>query len=157
MFKKSQTKKTQVHQAANNHPGKNTIDTVIGSTSTIDGNILFSGNLKIDGIVNGNVTADDEGAILIINEEGQIQGEVKVANIMVNGKIDGNIFASKKIELFQNAKIFGDVHYNLLEMASGSEVNGKMVHDKKEKKLLEHHVVTEDNVHSIDPTTLAQS
>jgi len=96
MFKKSQTKKTQVHQAANNHPGKNTIDTVIGSTSTIDGNILFSGNLKIDGIVNGNVTADDEGAILIINEEGQIQGEVKVANIMVNGKIDGNIFASKK-------------------------------------------------------------
>ncbi len=52
----------------------------------------------------------------------------------------------------------GDVHYNLLEMASGAEVNGKMLHDKREKKLLEHHSKKDEtNIHIMDAATTAQS
>ena len=46
--------------------------------------------------------------------------------------IDGDVFACGKVELFEKARICGDVYYNLLEMAVGAEVNGKLVRQKPE-------------------------
>ena len=47
---------------------------------------------------------------------------------MVNGRIDGNVLANNKVELYEKSRINGDLHYNLLEMAVGAGVNGKLVH-----------------------------
>lgn len=44
--------------------------------------------------------------------------------------IEGDVYAVGKVELFEKARIAGDVYYNLLEMAVGAEVNGKLVHLK---------------------------
>lgn len=104
--------------------------TLIGPGTTVEGDIQFSGGLHVEGTVKGNLIADNDDSTLILNEQGQIQGEVRVPSMVLNGAIDGDVFASGKVELFEKARICGDVYYNLLEMAVGAEVNGKLVRQK---------------------------
>jgi cytoskeletal protein CcmA (bactofilin family) len=134
------------------------IETLIGQGIEISGDVKFSGGLHLDGNIIGNVTSEEsDGSVLIISDTGRVEGDVSVAYAVINGEVVGNVYASEKLELSGRARITGNVHYNLLEMASGSEVNGKMLHDKREKKLLEHQADSEDNVHSMDTTTATQS
>ncbi|MEZ5449304.1 MAG: polymer-forming cytoskeletal protein [Thiolinea sp.] len=107
-----------------------TVNTQIGKGTTIDGDLQFTGGLLIEGTVKGNLTAENDQATLILSEQGRIQGEVRVPSMVLNGSIDGDVFASGKVELFEKARICGDVYYNLLEMAVGAEVNGKLVRQK---------------------------
>ena len=134
------------------------IETLIGQSLEITGDVKFSGGLHLDGKIVGNVSSeDDDTSVLIISDTGCIEGDVSVSYAVINGEVIGNVYASEKLELSGRARITGNVHYNLLEMASGSEVNGKMVHDKQEKKLLEHQTDTDDNVHNFDQTATTQS
>jgi cytoskeletal protein CcmA (bactofilin family) len=134
------------------------IETLIGQSLEVTGDIKFSGGLHLDGTIIGNVSSEDgDTSVLIISDTGRIEGDVSVSYAVINGEVIGNVYASEKLELSSRARVSGNVHYNLLEMASGSEVNGKMVHDKKEKKLLEHQIDTDDNVHDFDQTVTTQS
>ncbi len=108
------------------------VDTLIGRGTTIDGDLRFAGGLHVEGVIKGNLAADGDDATLILSEHGHIQGEVRVPSMVLNGMIDGDVFASGKVELFEKARICGDVYYNLLEMAVGAEVNGKLVRQKPE-------------------------
>jgi cytoskeletal protein CcmA (bactofilin family) len=134
------------------------IETLIGQSLEVTGDIKFSGGLHLDGTIIGNVSSEDgDTSVLIISDTGRIEGDVSVSYAVINGEVIGNVYASEKLELSSRARVSGNVHYNLLEMASGSEVNGKMVHDKKEKKLLEHQIDADDNVHDFDQTVTTQS
>lgn len=114
------------------------VDTLIGKGTVITGGVSFVGGLHIDGRVEGNVTAgDNSGTMLVLSENGSIQGEVNVPNIVINGIVDGDVHSSGHLELASNARISGDVYYNLLEMAVGAEVNGKLVLRKGGKLQLE--------------------
>ena len=134
------------------------IETLIGQSLEVTGDVKFKGGLHLDGKIMGNVSSEDnDTSVLIISDTGRIEGDVSVSYAVINGEVIGNVYASEKLELSSRARISGNVHYNLLEMASGSEVNGKMVHDKQEKKLLEHQIDTDDNVHDFDQTATTQS
>ncbi len=137
------------------------IETLIGQSIEIIGDINFTGGLHLDGRIVGNVTAvAGSGSVLIISDLGRIEGNVSVDYAVINGEVRGDVYASEKLELSPKARILGNVHYNLLEMASGSAVNGKMVHEHKEKKLLEHHNSAdqnEPNVHNLDNAAAAKS
>ena len=116
------------------------IDTLIGQSIELDGDLNFSGGLHLDGKVNGNVTAEKgSNSVLVVSEQGQISGDVNVPYAVINGTIKGNVYAGEKLELSNKACINGNVHYNVLEMASGASVNGNMLHDNKDRQLLEHH------------------
>jgi len=105
------------------------VDTLVGQNTRIEGNIHFSGGLHVDGVVKGNVVADSNStAILTLSENGTIEGEVRVPNIILNGNIIGDVYASDRIELAVQARVNGNVYYNLLEMVMGAEVNGSLVH-----------------------------
>ncbi|MFT5549221.1 MAG: cytoskeletal protein CcmA (bactofilin family) [Candidatus Azotimanducaceae bacterium] len=109
------------------------IDTLVGRGTEIRGDFLFTGGLHIDGLVVGNVVADDSSsAILILSEFGRIEGEIKVANMVLNGNVIGDIHASSRVELAPKARIKGSVYYNLIEMSVGAEVNGALVHCPKD-------------------------
>ncbi len=116
------------------------IDTLIGKGVEVIGNIKFKGGLHLDGSVIGDVSTagEAEGAVLIISDRGRIEGDVHVAYAVINGEVKGNVYASEKLELSARARISGNVEYNLLEMASGAEINGAMLHKVQVKKLLEH-------------------
>lgn len=110
---------------------KSTIDSLIGISTSIEGNVHFKGGLRIDGTVKGNVVADSsESSILVISEHGRVEGEVRVAHLVVNGEILGPVFSSELLELQPRARITGDVNYKALEMHGGALVSGKLTHDQ---------------------------
>ncbi|OUV63778.1 MAG: hypothetical protein CBC79_00455 [Gammaproteobacteria bacterium TMED119] len=116
MFSKKKVKSTQ-------------IDTLIGHDTTVTGDIHFSSGLHIEGTLNGNLIADDhDKAVLIISEQGVINGDVNASVVIINGKVKGNVSSSTTLEMAQHAKVTGNVHYNLLEMEVGAEVNGSLNH-----------------------------
>ncbi len=115
------------------------IDTVIGKTTTIRGDVDFAGTLHVEGTIIGNVRAEsDNEATLILDEESMVQGDISVANILVNGTVEGDIFSTKHAELLPHAEIKGNVYYNLIEMAVGSAVNGSLVHREEERGQIEY-------------------
>lgn len=121
------------------------IDTLIGQGVEITGDIKFDGGLHLDGKIIGNAIAEVGGnSVFIVSDKGRVEGDIRVSFAIINGEVTGNVYASEKLELSSKARINGNVHYSLLEMASGAEVNGKMVHES-EKKLLEHHVTNDDD------------
>jgi len=133
----------------NKRKGKSTrIDTLIGQHTHLKGDISFSGGLRVDGSVAGNINATgDTDSVLTLSEMGTIEGEVRVPNLVINGSISGNVYASQHIELAPKARIQGNVYYHFLEMAMGSAVNGQMIHvDESDDQILdlEHHVVEDD-------------
>ncbi len=118
------------------------IDTLIGNGTEVKGDVIFSGGLHVDGKISGNVMAEEGSeAILILSEFGEIEGEVKVPNLVLNGKITGDVHSSSRVELAPKSRITGRVYYNLIEMAIGAEVNGGLIHQPQkpyEQKALEH-------------------
>jgi cytoskeletal protein CcmA (bactofilin family) len=117
MFKNNRTK-----------PGH--IDTLIGAGTRIIGDVQFSGGLHVDGFVKGNVDAPSEsGSLLSISDGGVVEGSVAVPNVVLNGKVVGDILAHDRLELGATARVSGNVYYGLIEMAIGAEINGKLVHE----------------------------
>jgi cytoskeletal protein CcmA (bactofilin family) len=109
------------------------VDTLIGQQTELHGDIMFGGGLHIDGRVKGNVIADNESAtMLVLSEQGSIEGEIRVPYIVINGQVVGDIYASESVELAQHARITGNVYYNRIEVAMGAEVNGSLVHHQEE-------------------------
>ena len=117
---------------------KNTIDSLIGLSTTIEGNRYFKGGLRIDGVVKGNVIADaDDSSMLVISEHAKIEGEVRVAYLVINGEITGPVHSSELLELQPKARIIGDVYYKALEMHGGAVVSGKLTHDQNNEQVLQ--------------------
>jgi len=105
------------------------VETLVGSNTRISGDLHFMGGCHVDGTVNGSVTADpDSQSALSISEEGNIDGGVTVPFVVLNGIVRGDVFASQRVELGPTARVIGNVYYNLIEMAIGAEINGKLVH-----------------------------
>lgn len=120
--------------STNNH-------TLISSSTTVNGDIHFEGELIIEGRVVGKVLAEEGSeAQLRVAESGSIEGDVEVPLVVVNGNVNGNVRASKHIELAAQGLVNGNVVYNLIEMVMGSGVNGslsRMDREEPEIALLE--------------------
>lgn len=103
--------------------------TVVGEGTVIRGDLIFRDGLHVDGEIYGNLTgaADDDRSTLTLSDRGKIVGDVHVANVIINGLIEGNVYANSRVELAEEARITGKVHYKLLEMSMGAEVNGEMI------------------------------
>jgi len=116
---------------------KSTIDSLIGMSTSIEGDVHFKGGLRIDGQVKGNVIADaSQPSMLVISEDAKVQGEVRVAHLVVNGEIVGPVFSSELLELQPKARITGDVHYKALEMHGGALVSGQLTHEQVGEPIL---------------------
>jgi len=115
------------------------VETLIGQSTEIRGDIVFTGGLHLDGKVVGNVIAEgNENCVLIISDRGCIEGEVRVPVVILNGIVIGDVYASERVEFSNKGRVNGNVYYNMLEMAMGAEINGSLVHCENEKKLLDH-------------------
>ena len=112
----------------NDKPQKR-IDCLIGAGTTVDGNVSFTGGLRVDGVVRGNVTtANGETGTLVVSEQARIDGEIKVSHVVVNGAVNGPISADDFLELQAKARIVGDISYRTLEMHLGAVVQGRLNH-----------------------------
>jgi cytoskeletal protein CcmA (bactofilin family) len=117
---------------------QNRIDSLIGAGTRIEGDVHFTGGLRIDGEVHGKVIATGGShATLVISEQARVEGEVHVSHLVVNGAITGPVHAAEFLELQPKARITGDVHYSRLEMHLGAVVEGRLVHAPAEAKTVE--------------------
>jgi cytoskeletal protein CcmA (bactofilin family) len=108
---------------------QNSIDTLIGADTRIEGDIHFSGGLRVDGTIRGKVSEPIASpSTLILSEHGSIEGAVSASKIVINGKVTGPVRAGQFIELQPKAHITGDVYYKSLEMHTGAVIEGRLVY-----------------------------
>jgi len=103
--------------------------TLLAQGTVVEGTVKFEGCLEIEGTVHGNVYAHhgDDAALVRILESGQVNGEIRAPAVIINGTVRGDVYAFEQLELAANAVVDGDVHYHLLEMLKGAQVNGALV------------------------------
>jgi|SRR5450830_201467 len=110
---------------------KGTIDSLIGVSTSIEGNVNFKGGLRIDGHIKGSINAEQgQPSVLVISEHAKIVGEIRAVHLIVNGEIIGDVHSVELLELQPKARITGDVYYKALEMHGGALVSGKLSHDQ---------------------------
>ena len=107
------------------------IDGLIPTGTVIRGDVVFGGGLRIDGNVEGKIsTSNGEAGTLVVSEQAQVDGEIKVSHVVVNGTVRGPIVADDYLELQAKARVVGDVTYRKLEMHLGAVVQGRLCHNE---------------------------
>lgn len=110
------------------------INTLVGPDTSVNGDVEFSGGFLVDGRVIGNVKAvGDDHAMLSVSERGSIEGTVVAPHVLLNGTVNGDVFATERIELGPKSRVIGNVQYKLIEMSIGAEVNGKLIHESDKR------------------------
>ena len=110
------------------HDGQ-AIDTLIGPQVTLHGDLVFSGGLYVEGRIHGKVIAEEgTPAVLTLAEQGRIEGEIHVPVVIINGELQGDVYASERIELAAKARVLGNVHYKVVEMRAGATLTGRLIH-----------------------------
>lgn len=105
------------------------IDSLIGAGMVVKGDVAFTGGLRIDGQVHGNVVAaNGEPSTLVISERARVDGEIRVSHVVINGRVGGPVIADDYLELQPKARVVGDVTYKTLEMHVGAVLRGRLIH-----------------------------
>jgi cytoskeletal protein CcmA (bactofilin family) len=103
--------------------------TLISRDTVVVGDLHFSGNLDVEGLVRGSIVATDgKDALVRVVEKGRVEGEIRAPCVLINGQVQGDVHCSQHLELAAKGRVEGNVFYTLLEMAAGSEVNGSLTH-----------------------------
>lgn len=95
----------------------------------IEGNVRFGGVLDVEGTVKGDISAvEGLDALIRVREKGCVNGDIKAPKIIINGRVNGDVYATEHLELAAKAEVNGNVHYKVIEMVKGAEVNGSLMH-----------------------------
>ncbi|WP_039811585.1 bactofilin family protein [Xanthomonas arboricola] len=112
-----------------NRGAQTVVDTLIGPQVVIRGDLMFSGGLYVEGRILGKVIAEDgASATLTVAEQGSIEGEVRAPVVIINGQLTGDVHAAERVELAANARVQGNVHYQVVEMSAGAQLTGRLIH-----------------------------
>lgn len=104
------------------------IDTLIGKSARVHGDVDYQGGLHLDGHIIGQVRSDDSAeSSLSVSESGSVEGAVQVPNVILDGKVKGDIRARQRVVLGATARVEGDVYYGVIEMTVGAQIMGKLV------------------------------
>jgi cytoskeletal protein CcmA (bactofilin family) len=127
------------------------INTLIAAGTIIRGDVHFTGGLHLEGVIEGSIAAEGADAVLTLSDKGRVVGEVHVSNAVVNGTVNGDIHAAERLELAGNARITGNVHYKVLEMAAGAQVNGKMLYQANPPRQLPSPASADIDAEDVEP------
>jgi cytoskeletal protein CcmA (bactofilin family) len=114
------------------------IDSLIGAGTTVTGDVTFTGGLRVDGEIRGNVIgAEGQPATLVISEHARIEGNITVSHLVINGTVIGGVHSSEFLELQTRARVTGDVEYGTIEIHLGAVIQGRLVHQGAAAKSVE--------------------
>jgi cytoskeletal protein CcmA (bactofilin family) len=103
------------------------IRSLIATGSDIRGDLKFTDGLRIDGSVHGDIHSNTEHpSLLVVSETAVVEGEIHADHVIINGKVNGPVFAAELLELQPKAHIEGDIHYKALEMHQGAVIAGQL-------------------------------
>lgn len=126
--------------------------TLIAPNTEVVGDVHFKDQLYVNGRINGNVlSGSEEGATVVISEEGSVAGEIRVPNVVINGEVEGNVYASARVELAARARVKGNVYYQLIEMQLGAMVDGQLLHEQDPSSASVHPFPAENSAAEPEP------
>ena len=103
-------------------------DTLIGAATRIEGRMVVNKSIRLDGTIEGSIESSTDTQVTVaIGHTGLVNGDVRAHRVLVNGQVDGNIYAREKCELHETSRVKGDIHYGLLGIEHGAEILGLMV------------------------------
>jgi len=112
------------------------ITTLIDKDIVISGDTTYTGGIRVDGKIKGNLKVHgDEGSLLIMGYGSKITGDVEVEKAIINGEINGNVKCHDYLELNTNAIVNGSIEYDIIEIHEGSKINGNLKFIKNKKKI----------------------
>jgi cytoskeletal protein CcmA (bactofilin family) len=112
----------------NSSDSSESFDTLIGTGTRIEGRMVVNKSIRLDGTIEGSIESSNETQVTVaIGHTGLVHGDVRAHRVLVNGQVDGNIYAREKCELHETSKVKGDIHYGLLGIEHGAEILGLMV------------------------------
>lgn len=122
------------------------VETLIGPRAVIHGDVRFSGGLIVEGTIQGAVIAEEgcPDAVVTLTQNGVIHGEVRAPHVIVNGQLHGDIYAGDRIELAAQARVQGNIYYQVVEMAAGAMISGRLIHGEAPPKQLPKPEIVKD-------------
>ena len=106
--------------------------TRIGKSVVIKGELSCSEDLYIDGQVEG--TIDPKGNRLIIGPNGSVKANISARAVIVQGKLEGTIHASDRVDLKQSATVVGDITTQRISIDEGAQFKGSINIQKEAPK-----------------------
>ena len=111
------------------------ITTLIDKDIVISGDTSYTGGIRIDGKMIGNLKVHgEEDSLLIMGHGSKITGNVDVEKAIINGEIVGNIKCHDYLELNTNSIVNGTIEYDIIKVQEGSKITGDLKFIKNNKK-----------------------
>jgi cytoskeletal protein CcmA (bactofilin family) len=107
--------------------------TLIATDAELIGDITFSSQLVVNGVLRGSTSAEEPGASMTVSPGGHVVGDIRAPVVLIHGKVDGTVYALEHLEIAEGAVIQGDLHYTVLQMHMGASVQGRLIHSLPEK------------------------
>jgi cytoskeletal protein CcmA (bactofilin family) len=106
-----------------------TFDSILGEGMVIDGRLLVSGSALIHGVVTGNIEVSQSAALVVIGvgDSGNVQGNISADQVMIGGRVMGDVMGRSRVELMSNAVVEGNLTYGSLVIDEGARVLGRMI------------------------------
>ena len=101
-------------------PAHRQIDTIIAQHCKLEGNLISENSVKVDGTILGALRCQGRA---IIGETGLVKGDVHSTDLLVIGKLEGNVFA-ENLHLHPSACILGDISAQNLQVDPGARYSG---------------------------------
>ncbi len=115
------------------HKNTDKLESLIGSGSSVKGEIQSKGTLRVDGLVEGDMTAD----WVVIGEKALIKGNVTARGIVVGGRVEGNLRAKEIVEIRNKGQVYGEISTSKLTIAEGGIFEGRSSMQKEESRIVE--------------------
>lgn len=103
-------------------PAAGEITTLLGRGAAFEGKLTFEGTVRIDGKFKGEVFSDD---VLVIGEGAQVEAQIDVGEVIIQGTVVGNITAKRSIEIHAPGRVKGDLHTPSLQIDKGVIFEGR--------------------------------
>jgi cytoskeletal protein CcmA (bactofilin family) len=127
VFKKSQSIKFL-------QPTMESFETIVGPATEVHGRIVANESLRIDGRVIGNIESrQGKNVSIALGRTGMVQGDINAFRVLVAGRVEGNIYATERVELHEGAEVRGDITYGQLGIEHGAKLNGLMISKSSEE------------------------
>jgi cytoskeletal protein CcmA (bactofilin family) len=120
-------------------PSFEAFDSMLGPGSEIHGRVVANKSIRIDGTVHGNVETPVglQNITIALGESARVYGDISAFRVLIGGYVEGNVYATERVELHSKAIVNGDVSYAELGIEPGAEIVGLMVKKAPKKSPIE--------------------
>jgi cytoskeletal protein CcmA (bactofilin family) len=114
--------------------GEGSLNGFIDKGSQVRGDLSFEETFRIDGKFEGKIRSGSE---LILGDDAEVNAEIEVGRLSVNGSLKGSVRATERVELLAGARVIGDISTPVLRIEEGAHFEGSCQMGKEDSNLVE--------------------